>query len=84
VLAATNPHNVLSATVSIAVAHADSVAVRFRLDDAATAIDSATATVQTLGDSAVVAVLGLLPGRRYTLRAMAYWAAELSSAILRR
>ncbi|MEO7684654.1 MAG: arylsulfotransferase family protein [Gemmatimonadaceae bacterium] len=73
VLAATNPYNVLGATVSVVVSHADSVAVRFRLTDVATSIDSTTPGVQTLGDSAVVPVLGLLPERRYTFRPIAYW-----------
>ena len=73
VLAATNPNNALSATVSVTVSHADSVAVRFRLTDVATAIDSTTPAVKTVGDSAVVPVLGLLPDRRYTFHAIAYW-----------
>lgn len=72
-LAATNPQNVLSATVYVAVLHADSVAVRLRLSDVSTATDSVTPAVQTLRDSAAVPVLGLLPGRRYSLRAVAYW-----------
>jgi hypothetical protein len=67
-----NPQNALSATVVVAVQHADSVAVRFRLSDVSTAGDSVTPAVQSLKDSALVPVLGLLPGRRYTLRTVAY------------
>jgi hypothetical protein len=73
VLASANPHNVLSATVSVVVSHADSVAVRVRLTDVASSIESVTPAVESLGDSAVVPVLGLLPERRYTLRVTAYW-----------
>jgi hypothetical protein len=46
--------------------------VRFRLSDVSTAADSVTPAVQSLKDSALVPVLGLLPGRRYTLRTVAY------------
>jgi hypothetical protein len=66
-----NPYNALSAVVSVRVRGADSVAVRFRLADAA-AGDSLTAAVAPAGDSATVPVLGLLPARRYALRAVAF------------
>jgi hypothetical protein len=72
-IATSNPQNVLSATMSVRVTRADSVAVRFRPADAPSSTDSITPAVQTVGDSAVVPVLGLLPARRYILRAVAYW-----------
>jgi hypothetical protein len=56
------------------VRNADSVAVRFHLSDVSPAGDSVTPAVQTVGDSASIPVLGLLPARRYSLRAVAYWA----------
>lgn len=71
---AANSHNVLSAIVSVHVRNADSVAVRFHLSDVPAADDSVTPAVQTLGDSAAIPVLGLLPASRYVLRAVAYWA----------
>ncbi|HYN80067.1 MAG TPA: arylsulfotransferase family protein [Gemmatimonadaceae bacterium] len=73
-LAAANPHNALSAIVTVRVRQVDSVAVRFRLADAPATGDSITPAAQTAGDSAAVPVLGLLPERRYILRAVAYWA----------
>lgn len=71
-LVAANPQNVLSATVLVAVQHADSVAVRFHLKDESAASDSITPAALVLKDSALVPVLGLLPSRRYALRALAY------------
>jgi hypothetical protein len=73
-----NPHNAISAIVYIRVRHADSVAVRFRPVDGGTSVDSVTPAVPVLGDSAVIPVLGLLPTRRYTLRAIVFGAAALS------
>jgi len=69
-----NSNNVLSAVVSVRVSHADSVAVQFYLGDVASAGDSVTPGVKTLGDSVAIPVLGLLPDRRYILRTVAYWA----------
>jgi hypothetical protein len=69
--AAANPHNVLSAVVTVRVRGADSVAVRFRVADLASTVDSVTPAVGVAGDSAVVPVLGLLPGQRYVMRAVA-------------
>jgi hypothetical protein len=69
-----NPNNVLSATLSVRVLHADSVAVRFRVGDAGAATDSITPALQTVGDSAAIPVLGLLPAHRYILRAVAFGA----------
>jgi arylsulfotransferase ASST len=71
---AANSHNALSAIVSVHVRNTDSVAVRFHLGDLPSAGDSITPAVQTVGDSAAIPVLGLLPANRYELRAVAYWA----------
>jgi len=71
---AENPNNVLSAIVSVRVRNADSVAVRFHLRGVPSEGDSVTPSVQTLGDSATVPVLGLFPESRYVLRAVAYGA----------
>jgi hypothetical protein len=68
-----NSNNVLSATLSVRVLRADSVAVRFH-EEAGSATDSVTPAVLTVGDSAAIPVLGLLPSRRYILRAVAFWA----------
>src|SRR5574341_448416 len=67
-----NPHNVLSAVVTVRVWFADSVAVLYGPEGAAP--DSVTEAVIPAGDSAVVPVLGLLPGTRYDLRVLAYGA----------
>ena len=67
-----NPHNALSAVVSVTLRESDSVAVRYRLTDLAAAIDSVTPAVVAGGGRADVAVLGLLPATRYSLRAVAY------------
>jgi len=71
---AANSDNALSAVVSVRVRRADSVAVRFHLSDVASAGDSITPAVQIAGDAAAISMLGLLPARRYGLRAVAYWA----------
>lgn len=71
---AASPHNSLSVILSVDVTNADSAAVRFHLGNGLLAGDSVTAAVQTVGDSATIPVLGLLPGRNYTLTAVAYWA----------
>ena len=69
-----NSNNVLSATFSVSVLHADSVAVRFHVEDSGAATDSLTPAVKTVGESAAIPVLGLLPASRYILRAVAFWA----------
>jgi len=69
---AANSYNALSAIVSVHVRNADSVAVRFHVGDNGAATDSVTPAVQTVGDSAAVPVLGLLPASRYILRAVAF------------
>jgi hypothetical protein len=69
-----NSNNVLSATLSVRLLNADSVAVRFHVADSGTATDSATPAVKTTGESTSIPVLGLLPARRYILRAVAFWA----------
>jgi hypothetical protein len=73
---AANSLNALSAIVSVRARHADSVVVRFHLRDAAAASDSVTPAVQTVGDSATIPVLGLLPARHYILRAVAFGAGD--------
>jgi hypothetical protein len=73
---AASSYNALSAVVSVHVRNADSVAVRFHLGDVPSAGDSVTPAVQTVGDSAVIPVLGLLPARRYILRTVAFWAGD--------
>ncbi len=67
-----NPDNVLSAVVSVRVANTDSVIVHFHAAAAATGGDSATPASPVVADSFDVPVLGLLPGQRYVLRAVAY------------
>jgi hypothetical protein len=64
--------NVLSAVVSVHVRDADSVAVYFTLGDVASAGDSLAPAVKTVGDSATIPLLGLLPARYYLVRAIAY------------
>lgn len=71
-VATPNSQNVLSAIVAVHERGADSVAVRFTLADVASSTDSLTPAVKTVGDSAVIPVLGLLPSRHYILRAVAY------------
>lgn len=66
-------HNSLALIVSVGVTNADSAGVRFHLEEELLAQDSVTPPVQIVGDSAVIPVLGLLPGRSYTLSAVAYW-----------
>ena len=64
-----NPHNVLSALVSVRLRLADSVAVRYGTSPDA---DSITPAITVSGDSAVIPVLGLLPETRYYFRIVAY------------
>ncbi|MDQ3949439.1 MAG: arylsulfotransferase family protein, partial [Gemmatimonadota bacterium] len=66
------PHNVLSAVVSVHVRHADSVTVRFRLDESTTGDGSETPAVLIGESSATIPVLSLLPTSRYALRVVAY------------
>ena len=68
---AANPHNVLSAAVTVRVVDADSVSVRFHSADGV-ATESESAAVPAFGDSVVIPVLGLLAERRYVLRVIAY------------
>src|SRR6476619_1994308 len=70
--AAISSQDVLSAVVSVHASDADSVAVRFTLTDVTPVGDSITPAVKVVEDSAEIPVLGLLPSRRYTLRAIAY------------
>jgi hypothetical protein len=69
---AMNSANVLSATVIADVRDADSVAVHFHLTDAISGSDSITPAVRPSADAATIPVLGLLPSRRDSLRAVAY------------
>jgi hypothetical protein len=75
-----NPHNALSAVVSVRVRGADRVAVVYSLDDVPNGNDSLTPSVAVVGDSAKVRVLGLLPARRYAMRAIAYGASGAITA----
>lgn len=68
----TDPRNVLSAVVSMRVRGADSVAVRFRV--AQSGSESVTPAVAASIGTTEVPVLGLLPGTRYSGRAVAYGA----------
>ncbi|HSJ15535.1 MAG TPA: arylsulfotransferase family protein [Longimicrobiales bacterium] len=70
-------HNVLSATVSVNVIHAESVAVRYRLTDDAEA--QITPAVMPADGSATVPVLGLLPDREYLLEAVAFGSTRVAS-----
>ena len=67
---AANPGNVLSLILTVAVRGADSAAARFHVSGQAG--DSVTPAAAVQGDSAVIPVLGLLPGSRYSLRVVAY------------
>jgi hypothetical protein len=62
---ATNPHNVLSAIVSLRSHNADSALVRFHLAGIPFTNDSVSAVELIRADSAIIPVLGLLPSRRY-------------------
>ena len=75
---AANPHNVLSAVLTVRVRGADSVAAHVRAADGPTATDAAVPAVPVAGDSALVPVLGLVADRRYTLRVVAYGAGTAS------
>ena len=65
-----NANNVLSVVVRAWTAHADSVAIRFGIEGQE--LTAATPGAVTVGDSAAVAVLGLLPDTRYTLQVVAF------------
>lgn len=65
-----NPENVISAAVTIVARNADSVRVHFRLEGSA-GIDSMT-PAEVTNESNTIAVLGLLPERRYRMRAVAF------------
>jgi hypothetical protein len=65
-----NVHNVLSARAETRALRADSVAVRFRLIGGT--VDSVTPAVHLDAGEATVPVLGLLPGREYEMRVVAY------------
>lgn len=77
-IAAANPNNVLSATVSVHVTNSDSIAVSFSTGDAKTTADTITPAIAAVGDSAVVPVFGLLPAHRYTFRAIAYGSGRIT------
>ena len=68
--AAANTGNVLSLILTVAVRGADSAAARFHVSGQAG--DSVTPAAAVQGDSAVIPVLGLSPGSRYSLRVVAY------------
>lgn len=68
--AAANPHNVLSAVVTVSVEGADSVAVRHGA--AGSVPGSLTPAVPVTGGQAVVPVLGLEASTSYTLHAVAF------------
>jgi hypothetical protein len=65
---ATNPHNVLSAVVSVRVRNADSVLVRVH----PAADGDVTPAMTPADDAASIPVLGLRPEQRYVLRLVAY------------
>lgn len=67
-----NAHNVVSAIVSVRALRAESVAVRFHLTGASAGDDILTPAVLATGELADVPVLGLLPERRYAMRAVVY------------
>jgi len=80
VAVAANPNNVLSAAVTVRVRLADSVAVHYTTG---LTLDSVTPAVPVRGDSAVVPVLGLLPGTPYALRVVAFGAGQVVPGDLR-
>src|SRR5688572_989344 len=63
-VASPGPGNVMSAVVVVRLRHADSAMVRFGTARAS-ALDSATPAVRVEEDSALIPVLGLLPGTAY-------------------
>lgn len=69
---APNPHNVLSAVVTVRVRNADGVGVRFHAVSAGAPEDDATPAVPVGSGETPVPVLGLLPGTAYALRAVAF------------
>jgi hypothetical protein len=72
VTVAANPHNVLSAVVSVKVTGADSVAVRFRLANGPSTSET-TPAAEPQSDSVTIPVLGMLADKRYLLNAVAWW-----------
>jgi hypothetical protein len=66
---APNVNNALSLIVSARVRRADSVAVRY---GTSTSLDSISPAVKASGDSAIIPVLGLLPGTAYNLNVVAF------------
>lgn len=64
------PHNVLSALVTVRVAGADSVRLRFGL--AGAGLDSLTPAIPASADSMVLPLLGLLPDTGYRVQVVAY------------
>lgn len=77
--AVVNGGNVLSFLVTVEVREADSVAARFHLsgEDG----DSVTPAAEVLGDSALIPILGLLPGSRYSVRVVAFGRADSAVGI---
>lgn len=71
-LAIHNEHNAVSALVSVRTRHADSIAVRFRVQGAGDAADSVTAIVRAMPGRTRIPVLGLLPGQSYEFRVIAF------------
>jgi hypothetical protein len=65
--------NALSGIVAVRARYTDSVEIRFHLADV-TETDSVTPAVSLVGGAGTIPVLGLLPERRYVLRAVAYGA----------
>ncbi len=78
-IVARNPHNALSAVVTARVRFADSVAVQYGQGPT---LDSLTPALAPAADSAVVPVLGLLPGTPYLLRVVAYGAGQTVPGVL--
>ena len=64
-----NPANVLSATVKVAVSGSDSIAVRFGIDES---MRDVTPSFAATGDSAVAIMLGLLPETSYKSQVLAF------------
>jgi len=65
-----NPHNALSAVVTVRVRGADSVAVRVQLAES-NAAEAVTPAVAVTADTTAIPVLGLLAAHRYRLRVVA-------------
>lgn len=73
-----NAHNVLSAIVRVRVRQADSIVVRYRLADDVGGASDMTPAVTVENEMAAIPVLGLLPERRYAVRAIAYGEAGIT------